>query len=120
MGCLLEGQSINVVAKKYNLPRGTVASWATRERNAMRGDDSMLNGDQRERVGHLVIDNVEAMLETTKKILNVCQDEEWLREQSATEIGVLFGIISDKTYRLLEALPDGEPESVSEDSGGAQ
>lgn len=107
MAALLSGQSINVVAKKYNIPTGTVKSWATRERNAMRGDNTMLDGNQRERIGDLIIDNVEAMLETTKEMLHVVKDKKWLHKQSASEVAVLFGVIADKTYRLLETLPDG-------------
>lgn len=109
MASLLTGQSINVVAEKYNIPKGTVARWASTERNAMRGDNTMVTAGQRERIGELIIDNVEAMLDTTKDMLNVCKDKEWLKEQSASEVAVLYGVISDKTYRLLEALPDPEP-----------
>lgn len=109
MASLLMGQSIHIVAEKYNIPKGTVARWASTERNAMRGDSMMVNGDQRERVGHLIIDNVEAMLETTKEMMDVFKDKDWLKEQSASEVAVLFGVIADKTYRLLEALPDAEP-----------
>lgn len=112
MAALLSGQSINVVAEKYNIPRGTVASWATRERNAMRGDDSVVTGDQRERIGGLIIDNAEAMLETTKEMMDVFRDKAWLKKQSASEVAVLFGVIADKTYRLLEALPNGNGEST--------
>lgn len=106
MAALLSGQSINAVAEKYNIPKGTVAAWATRERNAMRSDNSMVNGDQRERIGELIIDNIEAMLQTTKEMLDVVKDKEWLTNQSASEVAVLYGVISDKTYRLLEALPE--------------
>lgn len=109
MAALLSGQSINVVAEKYSIPRGTVAAWATRERNAMRGDNSMVTSSQRERIGELVIDNIEAMLETTKEMQDVLKDKTWLKKQSASEVAVLFGVIADKTYRLLEALPDPEP-----------
>lgn len=38
------------------------------------------------------------------------QDENWIRKQPASEIAVLFGVISDKTFRILEALPDDEEE----------
>jgi transposase-like protein len=109
MAALLSGQSVNTVADKYKIPRGTLKSWAARERNALRGDNSVVTHDQRERIGHLIINNIEAMLETTEEILDVVTDKEWLKQQSASEVAVLFGVISDKTYRLLEALPDPEP-----------
>lgn len=107
MAALLNGQSIDVVAKKYDIPRGTVSSWATRERNAMRANDSLIVEEQQERISHLIVDNVETMLVTTKEMLDVVRDKTWLKKQSASEVAVLFGVISDKTYRLLEALPSG-------------
>lgn len=111
LAALLNGQSVNVVAEKYNIPSGTIKSWATRERNALRGNDSVVTEDQQERIGHLIIDNVEAMLQTTKEMLDVVRDKTWLEKQTASEVAVLFGVISDKTFRLLEALPDGSGDS---------
>lgn len=104
MAALLAGQSISVVAEKYKIPRGTVASWASRERGALRSET---NSGQRERIGDLIVDNIEAMLETTKEMLHVLRDKDWIEKQAASEIAVLFGVIADKTYRLLEALPNG-------------
>lgn len=114
MAALLSGQSINVVAEKYNIPRGTISAWATRERNALRGDPGVLDGEQRERIGGLIIDNAEAMLETTKEMMDVFKNKKWLERQSASEVAVLFGVIADKTYRLLEALPDAREEPDSD------
>lgn len=119
LAALLSGQATNVVAAKYKIPAGTLKSWAARERNALRKDNSVVTGNQRERIGHLIIDNVEAMLETTREMLDVCKDPEWLWEQSASEVAVLFGVIADKTYRLLEALPDGHAGADNGGSSGA-
>lgn len=107
MAALLEGQSINAVAKQYKIPRGTVSSWSSRAREEVY-PKTVATEDQRERIGHLIVDNLEAMLETTKAMTDVIRNPKWLEKQSAQEIGVLFGIITDKTYRLLEALPDGD------------
>ena len=106
MAALLVGQSINAVAAEYKIPRGTVSSWASRARNAVY-PSTVATEEQQERIGGLILDNVEAMLEASKELVNVVKDKEWLKRQSASEIAVFFGVISDKTYRLLEALPDG-------------
>lgn len=116
LAAMLSGQSINVVAEKYSIPPGTLKSWAARERNALRGNDSLITEDQQERISHLIIDNVEAMLETTKEMLDVIKDREWLHEQSASEVGILFGVITDKTYRLLQALPDRSADQPGRDA----
>lgn len=101
MAALLMGQSISHVAAKYKIPRGTVASWS---RNLPR--NHTVSNEKRERIGSLIIDNVEAEMETTIAMQDVFQDTEWLKKQSASELAVLYGVIKDKTFRVLEALPD--------------
>jgi transposase-like protein len=111
MAALLAGQSINHVANEYKIPRGTVASWS---RNLPRNQTVSI--EKRERIGDLIIDNLEAELETTIAMQNVFTDEKWLRRQRASELAVLYGVIKDKTMRVLEALPDdadGEAAIVS-------
>jgi transposase-like protein len=103
MAALLVGQSINHVAKEYKIPRGTVSTWS---RNLPR--NHAVSTQKRERIGELLVDNVEAELETTLAMQNVFSDEEWLKKQSASELAVLYGVIKDKTFRVLEALPDDE------------
>lgn len=113
MAALLTGQSINHVVKEYKIPRGTVASWS---RNLAR--NHTVSSEKRERIGELIIDNVEAELETLIAMQNVFTDEKWLRRQRASELAVLYGVIKDKNMRVLEALPDNsddgyEPDIVS-------
>jgi len=103
MAALLAGQSINHVAKEYKIPRGTVASWS---RNLQR--NHTVSTEKRERIGELIIDNVEAELETLIAMQNVFTDEKWLRRQRASELAVLYGVIKDKNMRVLEALPSGD------------
>lgn len=114
---LLAGQSISSVAEQYNIPRGTVANWASKARHPERHPDSEdARIMKRERIGELILDNLEAMLETTKEMVNVVKDREWLTRYSPSEVAVLFGVISDKTYRILQALPDGTEEPGAEPS----
>jgi transposase-like protein len=100
MAALLEGQSINYIAKEYKIPRGTIASWS---RNLPRNHN--VSTEKRERIGALIIDNVEAELKTTVAMQSVFTDKDWLKKQSASELAVLYGVIKDKTFRVLEALP---------------
>lgn len=105
MAALLAGQSVNSVAKEYKIPQSTVSTW-----KAQSPAVDNIGYKKRERIGDLIVDNLEAALETTRAILDVVKEKEWLRKQPATEIGVLYGIISDKTYRILEALPDEQTD----------
>lgn len=109
MAALLMGQSINYVAKEYKIPRGTVATWS---RNLQR--DHSVSTEKRERIGNLIIDNVEAELSTMIAMQNVFTDEKWLRKQRASELAVLYGVIKDKNMRVLEALPDKSSDTSAE------
>ena len=120
VAAVLEGQSMSAVAREYRIPKGTVSSWVKRNvdlapiSGAPEGGGRELRDpkkeNRRERIGDLIIDNLEAQLNATKMMATAIQDEDWIRKQPASEIAVLFGVISDKTFRILEALPDDEEE----------
>lgn len=101
MAALLTGQSISYVANEYNIPEGTVKGWS-RSLRGVRPDAT----EKKERIGGLVIDNLEAELSTLIAMQHVFRDKEWLKKQSASELAVLYGVIKDKAIRVLEALPD--------------
>jgi len=105
MAALLTGQSAAAVAKEYKLPASTVRNWK-REASL----DSGLATGQKERIGELIIDNLETALETSRTMLRAFADEDWLRKQEASQLAVLYGVISDKLFRVLEALPDGDAD----------
>lgn len=108
MAALLAGQSVSFAAREYKIPYSTVGTWAKEARGLIRQSSTQ----KRERIGELVVDNVEAALEATRALANVFADPTWIAKQGASELAVLYGVISDKTYRILEALPDnsGGPE----------
>lgn len=101
MAALLTGQSINYCVKEYKIPRGTVAQWS-RDLSRVRTGTY----EKRERIGQLIIDNVEAEFETMIAMQDVFTNQEWLKKQSASELAVLYGVIKDKAIRVLEAIPD--------------
>jgi len=108
MAALLEGQSISKVAEAYQIPRGTVAAWAGQVRGE--GYSNPVATSKKERIGELIVENLEASLEATKAMAHVFADKEWIKKQNAAEIAVLYGVIQDKTFRILEALPHGDSE----------
>jgi hypothetical protein len=112
MAALLTGQAISYVAREYKIPFGTVATWS---RNLQR--DHRLSYEKRELIGELIIDNVEAELVTMIAMQDVFRNQKWLQKQSASELAVLYGVIKDKAIRVLEAIPDREPDAG--DSGSA-
>ncbi len=109
MAALLTGQAIAKVASDYKIPYSTVGTWAKDVKGLIR--ESSIQ--KRERIGELVVDNVEAALEATKALAHVFADAIWIRQQEASQLAVLYGILSDKTVRVLEMLPDGDGQSDS-------
>lgn len=104
MAALLAGQSVSVVASEYKIPLGTVKRWSASAKEML----EPVRSAKKERIGELVLDNLEASLLFTKSMTDVLNDAKWLKKQRASEIAVLYGVVQDKTYRVLEALPDGD------------
>lgn len=106
MAALLTGQSVSAVASEYKIPIGTVKRWSAAAKETL----EPVRAAKKERIGELILDNLEASLLFTKSMTDVLNDPKWLKRQRASEIAVLFGVVQDKTYRVLEALPDTESD----------
>jgi len=106
IAALLEGQSISKVAKDYDIPPGTVNSWHTRH-NKEDNLTNASNASQKKEIATLVMDLLEAQLEAGRRIVEAI-DTEYIKEQDASAIAVLFGVINDKSFRMLEALSRSE------------
>lgn len=112
MAALLDGQSISSVAREYKIPKGTVSAWKSRGwESVASGGVATIATQKRERIGALIIDGLEAKLLAIKAMADVFAEKDWVRKQPASEIAVLFGVVSDKAFRVLEALPDSEPDA---------
>lgn len=103
MAALLTGQSINSVAKEYSIPKSTVANWSSQSRQ-----NGTVPNTKREIIGDLLVGYLEASLKTLTAQVEVFGDEGWIRRQSASEVAVLHGVVTDKAIRLLEALAGDE------------
>ena len=100
MAALLTGQGTTAVAAEYNLPLATVSRWRKEaRRTAGKSDD----------IGALVRDYLRANLTALQAQATVFSDPAWLKEQGASEAGVLHGIMTDKAIRLLEAMEPEDP-----------
>jgi len=105
MAALLTGQSINAVAREYKIPKGTVSSW--RERNLQ---SVAANATQKGTpIDDLLSGYLKENLRTLRAQAEFFREETWLKQQEASQLAVLHGVLSDKAIRLLEAFGD-EPE----------
>lgn len=107
---LLAGQSVSSVAREYKLSRGTVSAW---KRRGMPDIVPTATQKRRDAIGELLLElleeNVKALIAATR----VMQDDGYLRNQNAVELGTMFGISYDKVIRMLEAY------NASENDGDA-
>jgi hypothetical protein len=99
---LLAGQGAEQVAAAYKIPVGTVRSWKAKA-NAVDG----VATQKKEEIGVLLLEYLAVALSTLKTQAAFFADETWLREQDASSVAVLHGVLTDKAVRLLEALAPG-------------
>lgn len=108
MAALLAGQSISEIAKEYKIPEGTVYSWKSRQEN--NEAPAILAREKKEEIGNLLLSYLSELLTTLKIQVVTFRDKDWLKQQSASEVAVLHGVIADKGIRILEALADSDKE----------
>ena len=100
LASLLAGQSVSSVAEEYEIPRGTVSSW---RRNADPTALYDVDQPQKREVGDLLMVYLRANLQALTAQAEQFADKEWLKQQDASELAVLHGVMTDKAIRLLEA-----------------
>lgn len=99
MAALLAGQSVSQVAKEYKIPEGTVKAWSSRTDRAQ-----PVATPKKAEIGELLVEYLRENLTTLRAQSEAFRDPVWLREQGASELAVLHGVLTDKTVRLLEAM----------------
>lgn len=100
LASLLAGQSIGQVSREYNIPKGTVSAWKSR-----RGRES---ATQKREIGELLLIYLRTNLEALTAQAEAFKDSTWLRGQSASDVAVLHGVMTDKAIRLLEAFGNAQ------------
>lgn len=99
MSALLAGQSVSEVAKKYEIPVGTVKGWRSKA-----GADQPVPTLKKTKIGELLVEYLETNLATLRVQSEKFGDPSWIEKQPASEMAVLHGVMADKTVRILEAL----------------
>lgn len=108
MAALLSGQSINSIAREYQIPKSTVANWSS---DAHKAADGVVPNTKKERIGELLLEYLEANLKALKAQAEQFADARWLSKQQADEAAVLHGVMTDKAIRLLEAFGANDTDS---------
>jgi len=105
IAALLSGQSICSVAKEYDIPKGTVSYWKT--------NGGPKDPTQKKDIGVLLVKYLETNLEALQAQAEAFKDPAWLKKQTASDVAVLHGVMTDKAVRLLEALSNAASDTTS-------
>jgi transposase-like protein len=110
MAALMAGQGVSEVARAHDLPVKTVHEWASSPEFAK------VRTQKGDRVQELTFGYLEAVLTTLTKQAEAVSEKTYIHKQPASEIAVLHGVMADKAFRLLSAIPSAavQPDSDPE------
>lgn len=106
MAALLAGQLPPDVAAQHGIPERTIRDWRNSPKFAV------LRREKRTEIEDQVMALLAANLKGLRNAIEVCTGTEYVERQPASEMATLIGVVSDKSFRLLEAISaaDREPE----------
>lgn len=99
-GRLLSGEKPKEIAQELGVSPATIS------RAKAKIQPELLARMDEERsfaITDMVLQQLESGLEASITIANQVQDEDWRRQQDAAKLATLYGVITDKNIRLLEA-----------------
>jgi transposase-like protein len=100
LAALLEGQAVSEVAKKYKLPKATVSDI---KRSIDSEEFEQVRTKKQEALAELIEGHLHASLKAATELASQASDANWRFKQDADKLGVLYGILTDKAVRILEA-----------------
>lgn len=109
LAALLEGQGVSEVAKRYKLPESTVRDI---KKSINSEKFAEVRAKKAESLASLIEAHLRASLEAASNIAGQTRNVQWLDKQSADDIAVFYGVLTDKAVRILEA---GEEAQSRED-----
>jgi hypothetical protein len=103
---LLQGDTPKYVGEQLSIPEGSVKNWqrALKKSDLIPAAVDTVPRSTLERLGDLVMSDLETGLETSKILKQLVRNERWLGRQSAHDVAILIGVIEDKNIRKLEAI----------------
>lgn len=111
---LLAGGTVTEVATRYNLPKQTVS----RIKRDLSPDEMVQIGtEKRVRIDDLLLSCMAENLTALNKIAKASSDPNYIKNQPAESVAVLYREIASVTVRLLEAASAAGVGECSADSG---
>jgi transposase-like protein len=97
---LATGKPASQVASEMGIPVATIRTW----RQQLRRDNIIGDPRKKDDLGELVFGYLHEAITTLSAQARFARDEDWLRQQNASDLAILHGVLHDKTVRLLAAL----------------
>jgi hypothetical protein len=99
-GMLLAGLKPAEIAKTLNVSQSSISRAKAKISKDLLAN---MNFEQQEVIADLVMQQLETGLEASIAIAQQASNDEWRKQQKANELATLYGVITDKSIRLLEA-----------------
>lgn len=99
IAALLAGQGVNQVADKFGLDSGMVSRW---KQSVPAEIWDGIKEQKKERLVDLVEAHLMASLKASTKVAEQAHNDKWRDQQSAENLAVFYGVLSDKAFRLIE------------------
>lgn len=100
LAALLEGQGVAEVARKYKLPKSTVMDI---KKHIDSEEFAQVRSKKQDSIAALIEGHLQASLTAATNIAKQTANADWLTKQDADKLGVFYGILTDKSVRILEA-----------------
>lgn len=99
LAALLAGQGVNEVAAAYGLDSGLVSRWKSAIPESQLQQVAV---EKKERLVDLIESHLIASLKGAAKCAEQAHNDDWRNKQSAENLAVFYGVLSDKSIRLVE------------------
>ena len=99
IAALLAGQGVNDVAAAYGLDSGLVSRWKS---TIPATQLQQVAVEKKERLVDLIENHLTASLKGAAKCAEQAHNDDWRNKQSAENLAVFYGVLSDKSIRLVE------------------
>jgi transposase-like protein len=100
IAALLTGQGVSEVARKYKLPESTVSGL---KKTLTTEQFEEVRSKKQDSLAGLIEGHLHASLKAAAAIATQANNADWRNKQDADKLGVFYGILTDKSVRILEA-----------------
>ena len=102
LALVASGTPVQSVARELKIGRATLRHWVDQN------NGGLLAATQKTLATYnldaMAVDLVDGSVRSVRNIQRATEDEAWVKRQSADQLAILYGVISDKLYRLLAAV----------------